>query len=276
MFHILFHPITLAGSALFACLPWRWTWRVAVTMLLALLLAFRLEPPYHDPGIGYVLALAIMAVVLAAWSAALAARGVYELWRRTRHGPRLARGDAPVLRWFDRALIAGYGAFAAFLVFLALGWVAEGAGHGYLWHAVLFVAGLGAALAAIRLGRGPLRSLTAFGLALAALSVWGAVVFPGLVRASAETIAGDAPYCVALMNRGRPPASAEELTFLTMDKAFGHHAILLVGTPEGPTGHHWSYHFRAFRTGLRNPSLDEAIPCIPHARFFETLRPAAD
>lgn len=268
--------IILTGPLLIAVLPWRWTLRMTLAAGLVVLALKVSQPPVRHGGVADVVAFVLLGSAALLSAVALVIRGAVEAILIERRGPLPPGPDEPALQFASLALAAGSGVLGAFAIFIGLGWRMQGMDNGYLLHAL--VGATGAALVFVAILRIPdlVRAiLVSFGLAIAALSTWGALIFPVNVRASAERLADEAPYCVALFDRSRPPQGREDLTFLTMEKQrWGHHAGLLVEGPEGLAGYHWSYRLRQFRPGLHDPRLGDLIPCIPRPDFFGTLAPS--
>jgi hypothetical protein len=84
-----------------------------------------------------------------------------------------------------------------------------------------------------------------FGLALVALSAWGGLVFPGIVRASSEQVADGRPYCFVTSRARegripfesytvipRPVRTEEDLTLLTIDKRYVGLAVVNDWSPD--------------------------------------------
>ncbi len=270
LIEILWNPNFLIGCLLIVFLPWRWLLRLLALVCVSIwLFPFLLQPPVYDPGPGFALGLVFIAINVVALLIILALRSLYQLIRHLR---KPSDNPATPPPFIDRIIATTLGISLGVALLKTLSRVFQGAGHGYAIHASL-------ALAAIILGtlalwklRGNLRALLVpFAATITALSLWGVTLFPASVRDSAMALAGSNPYCVALQTRMRPVASLEDLTFLTMDKSFGHHAILLVDTPEGRQGFHWSYFNQQFNEGMRFPSLEEPQHCQPRPDFFATL-----
>lgn len=262
----------VSGFLLITFLPWPWLLRFVAASSFALLTFLRLTPPDdpygHFPGLGLVLISGAVMMV----GALLAVRTLVELYRR-RSRPAPRRGRSPLMNWADRALAAAAGGVAALYLFIALGWMAQGFTHGYVLHGVLIAAGLAVAIAALWQAVALLSVfLLGGGLAMAALSTWGATVFPRTVAAAALEAAAGRPFCLGLLERGRKPRTAGDLTFLTMDKSAGGHAALLVQDNSGLIATHWSYHAGSFSDPKRPSRVVRyhVIPCIPGQDLFAT------
>jgi hypothetical protein len=112
------------------------------------------------------------------------------------------------------------------------------------------------------------------GLAGLGATAWSWSV-PGRVIASAEAVAGDAPYCV--ISAGRVARGRGDITGRAMrvtatgGMAFGFHGLLLVETPQGLRHFNWSYRLGGFQpvrpdtvAALRLDLLPRC-PRVPHA-----------
>jgi len=133
-------------------------------------------------------------------------------------------------------------------------------------------------LAARNRGIGRWLFTATFGVLAAAAAVTATAwswSLPGRVIASAEAVAGEAPYC--LFSAGRVARGRSDLTGFAMREtvtggmAFGFHGLLRVDTPEGLHHHNWSYRLGGFQpvradtvAALRLDLLPACAPA-PHA-----------
>ena len=154
-------------------------------------------------------------------------------------------------RMAARALAVAYGTLGALALFAWAAWRLQGQPDGLRWHALFAVGALAALVAAVLLRRRLAAfALAPFALVILALSGWGALVFPDIVRARATHWVQQSPggaFCFAApraevtadvdpMERAFDVASwprePQDLTLLTIAKPF-----LLVVEHENPQLH---------------------------------------
>lgn len=89
------------------------------------------------------------------------------------------------------------------------------------------------------------------------------------VIASAETIAGNTPYCiqVASANDDKEATFRSDYSGYHMRTQGGPHALLAIGNGNQPEIYHWSYHNKSFI----KDSAQYAIYCKPRAHFAITM-----
>ena len=175
---------------------------------------------------------------------------------------------------FEGLLRAFSGVVAAGLAIWILASAFSTIPGGYGIHGVVGLLSLAVLIGlAWRLFRGRLSNwragiiAAAFSSPMIAVSIYG-LIYPEIVLAQAELVAREAPFCIALGERRRPPLSRQDLTFFTMDKSkFRNHAILLVDRPAERASYHWSYRQRRFVEG----AADEAVACLPRQDFAAAL-----
>jgi hypothetical protein len=268
-------PFALICAVLVCLLvPRRWGWRVVAAIGLAFWAFLPFGRALRDQVTGQMATPMQLAVGALLVGLALALR----LMSRHRGGAETARANAVALTVFDTCLATGGGIVLGAAGFVSLAWVFQGHDGGMIMTLAIAGGGLGLVGLAARRAHAHRRvALASLGATVAALAILGATAFPARLRANAEFLANGAPYCVALINRGRPPANMHELALLTIDKSENrHHAILLIGAGTGAKVAHWSYWRMAFMPGVRRPQLPDGIPCIPRRGFFDTLGVSQD
>jgi hypothetical protein len=252
-----------------------------VVVLGFLLFAF---PGSPSGGPGEALGLIILIGVSIATATAVAAKLVYYAARglplsAEPDGTRIAITVVPPS---TRGLFVCAGAVTG-LVLLRV-FIAAFQGVGQTWAAHLVLVGAVAGLLALRKSaqrRDAERDSLDIGLrdglaglaAMLAFAAIGSIAYPWHVKAAADAVAGDTPYCVQVAARAsrpdyRPARALLDLSALTMHARrhsgmyMEHHAILAVGDSRSPRLFHWSHRKREFVPGvlgendpLRKPTI---------------------
>ena len=109
--------------------------------------------------------------------------------------------------------------------------------------------------------------IAAFFSPMIAVSIYG-LLYPQIVLAEAERLAGDAPFCISSQDPRRPVQSRQDLTFFTMYGGRRKHATLLVGRTAERKKYHWSYRQQRFV----DESLYGATPCLPRKDLAALLQ----
>jgi hypothetical protein len=109
-------------------------------------------------------------------------------------------------------------------------------------------------------------------LILFQLTRWIFFSVPAAVIASADSLAGDAPFCIVLSGQHRAVQDWLDITPLRM--LGGHlepHAVLLIATPQGHVNLNWSYNRGRFVENRHLQELDPQHACEPKIGFLDTL-----
>lgn len=255
----LFLP--LASMILLPALPSSLAWRVGALCILLLAGYFNLERSYFDPGIESIMG-SVMIIGSCGIGVALAC-GRFVFLKTTNRDDYAVW---PKLLGFMDLLVAGVGAaILSALIFKVAAVGFSGTSSAALTHVSFFALnGLAVALPLVlRWPAAVITGGTAAALVTATL-LFVSLQHPKAVVGSAIRVADGRPACMHLNHRRAEPERWQQLTLLTMDKAAGAHAFLVIETQAGFTLYDWSYYDGQFAEPF---DRERQSYCTPRADF---------